>query len=161
MPRAITREQIYSALFDRLTAATFATPILTQSTFAGKARKYVDPAQIGPDQYPFLSQFEGYPEKYERHGNRLPAIRELGVRLWCWARVASGDTKEIGSTYLNIMTEAIEAALQPDTGGYGDPGNFTLGGLVQWCRIEGVILRVPGDTDPTALVCIPIKILWP
>lgn len=158
---ATSREQIFSALFDLVSAAEFRVPILRKTTWAGKARKFVPPSQINNDMQPFLAQFEGYPESYDRQGNRLPPIRELGARLFCWSRVDSGDTAQLGSQYLTYMIEAVEDALKPDVRGYGSPGLLTLGGLVQWCRIEGPILKFPGDADNQALVSIPIKILWP
>lgn len=158
---ATSREQIFSALFALAKAAQFPSPIMGFTTWAATARKYVDPGQLGPDQQPFLAQWEGPNERYERHGNRLIPVRLLYARLCCWARVDSGDTQQLGSTYLTSMLEAIEAALAPDVSGYGQPGLLTLGGLVQWCRIEGIVLKFTGDTDQQALVSIPIRILWP
>lgn len=161
MPVATSREQIFEALFALVLGAEFVTPIMKKTTWQGKARKFVAPSQIPNDVQPFLAQFEGFPEEYAQHGNRLPPIRTLGARLFCWARVDSTDTAQLGAQYLNTMMEAVEEALKPDTAGFGSPGLLTLGDLVQWCRIEGTILRFPGDTDTQALVCIPIKILWP
>ena len=158
---AKSREQIYQALFDLVSGATFSRPIQGRTTWNGRARKYVDPSQAGLDQTPFLAQSESYPEQYIRKGARLPPIRELGARLWLWANVQSGDTGELGATYINTMIEAIEAALAPETFGFGEPNLLTLGGLVQWCRIEGIILRFPADVDHWACACVPVKILWP
>jgi hypothetical protein len=158
---ATSREQILAALFALVSTAEFSTPIMTRTTWQGKARKFVVPTQIPNDVQPFLAQSEGLPEEYERGGNRLPAIRTLSVRLFCWARVDSTDTAQLGSQYLTTMIEAVENALLPDTKGFGAPGLLTLGGLVQWCRIEGTILKFPGDVDNQALACIPVKILWP
>ena len=158
---ATSRESIFQALFAAVSNAQFSQSILGNTTWAGKARKWVDPAQVANEAQPFLAQFEGVREIYKREGNRLPAIRTVGATLCCWARVDSGDTAQLGSTYLNIMLEAVEQALQPDNFGYGSPGLFTLGGLVQWCRIEGNILRFPGDSDNQAMIAIPVLILWP
>lgn len=158
---ATDREQIYSALFTQLQTVTFSSPILTKTTWAGSARKYVDPSQINGDMLPFMSQFEGLLESYTRPSDRLPAIRTLNVRLYCWVNISSGDAQEVGSQYLNYMMQGIEAALAPDTKGYGAPDRFSLGGLVQWCRIEGNVLRFPGDTENLAMLCVPIRILWP
>jgi hypothetical protein len=162
---ATSREQIYSALFNVISGVSFNQPIMGWTTWAGKVRKFVDPAQIPPNSQPFLSQFEGFPERYMRRGEKLPPVRDLGVRLFCYARVGSGDPVELGSQYLTTILEAVEEAMQPDDQGegfeIGGIGNFTLGGLVRWCRIEGNLLKVPGDTDSQGLLCIPIKILWP
>lgn len=158
---ATSREQIYSALFALVERAEFSPPIMRRTTWQGKARKFVDPVHIPNDIQPFLAQFEGFPEEYGQGGHRLPPIRTLGARLFCWARVDSTDTAQLGSRYLTTMIEAVEGALQPDTKGFGSPGLLTLGGLVQWCRIDGTILKFTGDTDTQACACIPIKILWP
>jgi hypothetical protein len=158
---ATSREQIFSALFALLGTATFASPIAGKTTWGGSARKYVDPAQLPMEQMPFLSQWEGPNERYERPGNRLVPVRTLACRVNCWARVDSGDPAELGTTYLTLMMEAIEAAMAPDTAGYGSPNLLTLGGLVQWCRIEGTVLKFTGDTDQQAMVSVPIRILWP
>lgn len=158
---ATSREQIFEALFDRLKAATFPQQIRGHSTWQGSARKFVDSAQIPLEAQPFLAQFEGMPESYQNPGNRLPPIRVIGVKIFGWARADSGDTKELGSSYVTWMLEAIESALEGDDGGYGYPNNCTLGNLVQYVKIEGMILKFPGDTDTQAMVCVPIKILWP
>jgi hypothetical protein len=162
---AATREELLGDLFTAVSDAVFDVPIMGHTTWAGKARKYVDPAQIPNGMQPFLAQFEGFPEHYERRGMRLPPVREIGVRLFCWARVDTGDTAELGSQYLTTMLEAVERVMLPDLAGYGagsgNVGLFTLNGGCQWCRIEGSVLKIPGDTDGQALVCIPVRILWP
>lgn len=158
---ATSREEIFHALFELVKGAHFSHLIHGHSTWAGFSRKFVDPNQIPADAQPFFSQFEGLPEMYERGGNRLPPVRTLGARLFCWARVASGDTGELGTQYVTWMLEGIEEALKPEEAGYGSPGLQTLGGLVQWCRIEGTVLKFPGDTEHQALVCVPVRILWP
>lgn len=155
-PSLVSREDIYLALYNLVKAAQFTNPILGNSTWVGTAQKFVDspPGSLQP----FLAQFEGYPEKYEYRGMRLPQVRHLGARLWCWARVDSGDTRQRGAQYLNWMLEGIEEALKPDNIAVG---KLTLGGMVEWCRIEGTILRVTGDVDQQALIIIPVLILWP
>lgn len=158
---AESREDIYEALKDLLSSTVFSQPVMGSTTFRGFARKFLDADQIPPDQLPFLCQVESMPEKFVIPGNRLPAIRTIGARLWCWARTIPGNDTELGSSYLNWMTEGIENVLSPDSSGYGSPGLLTLGGLVQSCAIEGTILRFPGDTDNLALVIIPVMILWP
>jgi hypothetical protein len=159
---ATSREQIFQALFDRLKEARFPEQIRGQSSWRGSARKFIDPMQIPLEAQPFLAQFEGMPELYEQPGNRLPAIRTLGARIFGWAQANSGDSGELGTRYVTWMLEAIENALAEDSGGgFGFPGNCTLGNLVQYVKIEGMVLKFPGDTDTQAMVCVPVKILWP
>jgi hypothetical protein len=158
---AESREQIFAALNAVVAAQPLSAPINGLTGWGGSARKWVDPSQIALEQLPFLAQWEGPSERYERPGNRLPPIRILGARLIGWMNVTSGDALQIGSTYVSTMLETIENALLPDTGGYGSPGLFTLGGLVQWCRIEGVVMKNTGDTEQFAMVNVPIRILVP
>jgi hypothetical protein len=157
---AISREEIYTALFALTSAAQFSTPILGLNTWGGFGRKYVDPAQIANEAMPFMAQTEGWPERFERPHPRLPPIRTLNVRLYCWARVDSGDTAELGSLYCTRMIEAVESALKPDA--YYDGNDMlTLGGLVQHCDINGTVFKFTGDLDPQCMVSVPIRIIWP
>lgn len=158
---AQTREEIYQAIYDLAVVTQFKQPVMGSPTFRGGVRKWVDPDQIPGDQLPFLSQFEGVTEKYEYPGTRMPPIRLVGVRLFCWAKVDPGVGPGIGSKYLNWMMEGIENSFSDDTSGFGSPGILTLGGKVQWCNIQGDVLRFPGDMDGLALIIIPILTLWP
>jgi hypothetical protein len=153
-----SREAIYSALFDRLAEAYFPIPIMGNITWMGMARKWIDPAQIPSDQQPFLCQSEGGVEDYTWQGPGFGPKRILTASLFGFCRVNSGDGQELGSTYLTSMLEAIENALAPDT---LDRGTCSLGGIVIWARIEGKILKVPGDLDPQALLLVPIRIEIP
>src|SRR3954469_14566634 len=110
---ATSRTQIFQAIFDLVIATEFPQPVMGLSSFLGGVRKFVDPDQIPVDQLPFLAQHEGYPEEVTSPGNRLPAIRFPGVRLFCWARTSPGNDSELGSDYLNSMYEGIETALNP------------------------------------------------
>lgn len=81
-----------------------------------------------------------------------------------YGKIPDGETPGVpnpgsnpGSSVLNPMLDAIEAALAPT----GPSGYQTLGGLIIDCRIEGEIIKVLGDEDPSG-VCgavIPIMIL--
>jgi len=158
---ATSREQIYTALFEMLQTVVFPTPIMGKTTWSGYCRKYIDPAQISVDMNPFMAQYEGGTEIYEQHGERLWPHRTLIVYLYCWTRVDSGDAQELGTQYLTSMLEGIENTLGPESQDYGANDKTTLGGLVQWCRIQGNILKFPGDYDNQAMLRVPVRILWP
>ena len=53
--------------------------------------------------------------------------------------------------------DALEEALAPPPGF----DRQTLGGLVHYCRIEGRVVKDPGDLDGQGLALVPIKILAP
>ena len=61
---------------------------------------------------------------------------------------------------LHALLDAIEAAMAPDNPG---TGQFTLGGLVSWCRVAAEdIDKIPGNsTNPQAAAVLPIEILVP
>lgn len=77
----------------------------------------------------------------------------VGLRLWIMAKTGPDDVPD---TVLNALVAAVAGALQPDD---GNTGQFTLGGKVSWCRIEGKSEFYPGDATDQALVIVPIKIL--
>jgi hypothetical protein len=58
------------------------------------------------------------------------------------------------------MVEAVEAALAVDDFAHN---TCTLGGLVHYARIEGIVVKETGDTDSNGLggAVIPIKIMPP
>lgn len=60
-------------------------------------------------------------------------------------------------TQLNNLATAIRKALAPDVRGFPN----TLGGLVQWCRVEGESAYDSGDLDNYAKALIPIRIVCP
>lgn len=151
------REVILKALFETVNKATFAIPILGHTTFVTSQRKLTVESQMPIDVQPSLHQFEGVAEKYEWQGIK-GQVRILGVSLFCWFRVPSGDSSELGSTYINYMLEAIEQTLIADT---PEKMECTLGGLVYWCRIEGKVIKVPGDLDPQGLLVVPIRMEIP
>lgn len=97
-------------------------------------------------------------ERYESYGVGL-VKRYLDMGLWCYA--PSGEEDVVGDDLLDFMTSGIETALKPDDQARNE---FTLGGLVYWCRIvrgSGIYVRDPGDIDSQALLVLPIVILIP
>jgi len=80
------------------------------------------------------------------------------AKLWCdelaaWRYPEAWDQAVFGLR-LNTILDALEAALNPANG-----ARQTLGGLVSHCRIEGAVLKDPGDLDGDGLLWVPIKIL--
>lgn len=147
-----------AALFTKLSAATFASPINGYSTWASTSRRLKLWGAVDPSKQPamFLVQHR---ESYLQSGVGTLARRYLDMGVWCYA--PTGDETVIGDILLDLMEEAIESVLQPD-----DPvrNELTLGGLCYWCRITrdgGLFVRDPGDIDSQALLVLPIRILLP
>lgn len=118
-----------------------------------------------PPLQPALYLYEG-DEDTAQSPRRGLAIRTWDVSLFLWCKIPLGTTIGVpdgttpGATVINNLIEAVEVALAPDNPG---TGCLTLGGLVEWCRIEGRIMKVPGDINPDGqcFAEIPIKILVP
>ena len=54
---------------------------------------------------------------------------------------------------INSVLDAIDAALAPS-----GEARQTLGGLVSHCRVDGTVMRDPGDLDGDGMVIVPISI---
>ncbi len=158
----VNRLAIKTALFARLVAATFTSPINGFSTWAQSSRRLQLMDRIDPSNQPAMYLVQ-HRETYETYGAGRLTRRFLDMGVWCYA--PTGDETTIGDDLLDLMESAIEAALQPD-----DPirNELTLGGLLTpntgWCRIDrrdGLFIRDPGDIDGQALLIMPIRILLP
>jgi hypothetical protein len=157
-----TREAVMTALLAKAaTAAAFQTVSRRVELVPGAPT----PTVATPPAQPALYLYEG-DEIIQQSPRRGLATRTFDVALFVWCRIPLGETLGVpdgttpGATVINTLIEAIEAALAPDNPG---TGCLTLGGLVEWCRIEGRILKVPGDINPDGqcFAEIPIKILVP
>lgn len=81
----------------------------------------------------------------------------LKAEVWIYSN-AGQDPDVAPATGLNNLLDAVQAAFAPD-----DPmrGRFTLGGLVEWCRIVGKIDKEPGDIGGQAIAVADIEIIVP
>ena len=81
----------------------------------------------------------------------------LDVEVWIYSRAGANPDLAPG-VGLNNLVDAVRAAFKPDN---PMTRTLTLGGLVQWCRIEGKSDFDPGDLDGQAKAVVPVKILVP
>ena len=81
----------------------------------------------------------------------------LKAEVWLYAQ-AGEDLNVTAGTVLNNLLDSIQAALAPD-----DPttGRYTIGGLVEWARLEGRVDKEPGDIDGQAMAVAEILITVP
>jgi hypothetical protein len=71
----------------------------------------------------------------------------------------AGQNPDIApATGLNNLLDAVQAAFAPDN---PMSGMFTLGGLVEWCRIAGKIEKEPGDIGGQAIAVADVEITVP
>lgn len=158
-----TREEVFGALFDILSGST---------VFEGRVyrrwREFQDDRNQQVLVTPYLIQWEGVNETTEYKGERgLPPIRTWNAQLLVYGRIPGSEPGSLpnvpgsevsGGEVLNPLIDNVEDMLAPDP--LAD-GVQTLGDLVQDCRIEGEIVKAPGDQDPSGLciAVIPVKIL--
>jgi hypothetical protein len=66
----------------------------------------------------------------------------------------SADKMSVPDTDISVILDALDVTLSPGPG----EQRMTLGGLVSHCRVDGEILRDPGDMDGDGLIIVPISI---
>lgn len=150
----ITREQIMTALFNKLKACTWVQGSSTVPIFKTTSRKLKLWGNVPPQQRPAL--FMAEQEEHPSHDAPEVPMRklELDVELFIYI-----DTTNItGISVLNNIRDALDVVMQPDD---FISMKLTLGGLVQHCWIDGKVLKDPGDLDNDGLMMINIKILVP
>lgn len=137
----MNREAIYSALFTLVSAA----PGLVTTS-----RKLLHWNDVPASQRPALFMSQRREMTEQAYGR--PTIWRLEVDLYVYVSTQ-------GSAYpgavLNPILDAITAKL--DNAFAGQPQ--TLGGLVQWARIEGTIETDEGTLGNDAVAIIPVTIL--
>lgn len=162
MPQA-TRAQIMSKLTSIVGGMTFTPAVMgTYSTWnTGPSNGSSSPARlklwgdVPAQQRPYVAlATHAELDEYQHLGL---VRRRLEIRAYCYTWNDLGGPTGSQSDLDTIMS-SFETALHPD-----DPSrnNFTLGGLVYWCRIQGRVLKVPGDLDGDALMLVPIVIEYP
>lgn len=141
-----------SASTESIMAALFAL-LQSAASFTTSARRLKTFAQVPTADRPALFQYEGDKVEYKTQSKNLPAIVTFSVKAIIY--FDSSQDVAAPATQMNALQDAIVATLKPPAG-YGFQ---TLGGLVTDCRIEGEIIRDPGDLDFQGLLLFPIKIL--
>ena len=150
-----SREAIMEALVARLAQAQFATPINGCDSWALLSRRLKLWSDVASADQPALFVTE-HGENLNYAAEALPAKRTLNIDLFVYV-TAGKDPDAIPARDLNIALDALAGCLAPDPA----IGRQTLGGLVTHCRIEGRIVKDPGDLDGQGLVLVPVKILAP
>ncbi len=101
--------------------------------------------------------FEGGEDSYAWTESARPR-RVIEVRLFVYLSVR--DAGAIGAVRLNEVMDALDAAFLP-SGSDALLGRNSLAGAVYHCRIEGKVLKDPGDLDGDAMLVVPVKIVLP
>lgn len=81
----------------------------------------------------------------------------IKAEIWLYSK--AGDNPDIAPvTALNNLLDAVQSVFAPDSPG---TGRYTLGGLVEWCRLAGRIQKDPGDASGQAIAVADVEITVP
>ncbi|AYJ86200.1 hypothetical protein D3Y57_09780 [Sphingomonas paeninsulae] len=135
------REPIYAALFDLVQGA----PGLV--TTSRKLKIFTD---VKPNQRPALFQAQKSETAIRKTG--FPTVWMIDVTLYIY--VSTQGAVSPGEV-LNPIMDYLEAQLSEPVPGFSQ----TLGGLVQWARIEGTTVTSEGTLGNDEISLVPVKIL--
>lgn len=141
MSRA-TREAVFAALFAQLQAVPGLTLV---------SRRLKNTQDIAAEDFPAAFQVQG-PQKIIYKGG-VPAVLDMEVS-WVLS-VNNDDPSSAPSTDLNNLIDAACAQIAPAPGFERQD----LGGLVEYCAVEGTIDVVEGVLGNRAVAVIPIRIV--
>lgn len=145
------REAIFTALFEKLSSATFSRAVNGSTTFKTKSRRIKLWTDVSKDQRPAMFMVERH--EVAAYSTELePAKETLHVDVFVYT---SADGVPAPASDLNVIMDALDRAIAPAVTQRAQ----TLGGLVSHCRQEGQKLKDPGDLDDDGLIIYPIKIL--
>lgn len=85
-------------------------------------------------------------------------LQEQIMKAEIWIYSNAGQNPDLApAAALNNLLDAVQAAFAPDS----PTRQFTLGGLVAWCRMVGKIEKSPGDLDGQAIAVADVEIIVP
>ena len=145
-----SREEIYQALF-----AVVSDAYQWNSAPSRRLKLWGD---VPLGDRPALFQFEGEPDAYAYSAQPILSSQKRTIHAKLFAYIDAKDPTIVGSSQINAILDAFDAAIAPDN---YDTGLFTLGGLVYSCLISGVPLRDPGDLDGDGLTIVDVEMLLP
>lgn len=159
-----TREQVITALFNKLVAALVPSPVIDATRwtasagaalttnnpvgFLGRRLQTWDQANVKPAVY--LGEFG---QSYRWQSESLGTIL-LETLIFIYVDDGS-DPSKVPAITMNNIQDLIDAALAPDN----VDGKCTLGGLVSSCRINGEVPVAPGDLGGPGVAVLPLNIL--
>lgn len=143
MTRA-TREAVYAALFAKLQGLPGLVTV---------SRRLQNVQDVQPESFPAAFQLQG--EQQSKFSGNTPAI--FTWRADWLLYVHNDDQSSAPSTQLNTLIDAACALLNPSPA----LNRQTLGGLVEYCAIDGNIQVFEGVLGNRAVAVLPITIVLP
>ncbi|MHB8885812.1 MAG: hypothetical protein ACYC5H_12195 [Methylovirgula sp.] len=146
---ATTRDAALSALAN-LVASAYAWT-------TGPSRKLKLWTDVPAASRPACFLFEGGLESYAWSEGAIPK-RVIEAKIFAYLNAR--DHAVLGATLLDDVMDALDAAFAP-RGADVALGRNTLSEQVYSCRIDGKVLKDPGDLDGDALLVVPVKLVLP
>ena len=146
---AVTRDAVLNALAN-LVASAYAWT-------TGPSRKLKLWTDVPAASRPACFLFEGGLESYAWSEGAVPK-RVIEAKIFAYLNAR--DHAVLGATLLDDVMDALDAAFAP-RGADDALGRNTLSGQVYSCRIDGKVLKDPGDLDGDALLVVPVKLVLP
>lgn len=144
-----TREQAAQALLAQLQ---------TIAVFKLVQRRLLDPALITPALSPALVLVESG-EDYQNATPQNPPRRTLKFAAAIFNNVGGDDPSAVPATVVNAALDALDALMNS----LSNPltKRVTLGDLVYHARIDGEIVKAPGETTGLAMAVVPFEVVLP
>lgn len=136
----MVREDIYAALYAKFTPLT--------ATFKTISRRLLHFNEVPPTAQPALFVTGG--NQGSTYDMRGPARWLLMAELYVYART---DGKQNPGPVLNPLLDVIDNALAFDD---VQNSKLTLGGLVEYCRIEGEVQIHEGAIGDQSIMIVPL-----
>ena len=142
----VTREQISVAFFNLIKGAT---------SFTASSRRFVHWDQVNETQMPFLTMLK----TGEQRGRQTEGLPTLTINAHVFVYLSAGmDPEDTPDTAMNVLLDAIDAAVAPSGADALSGNKQTLGGLVAHCYALGPVFVDTGDIDGKAVAAIPVQI---
>lgn len=137
----MNREPIYAALFAKLAAVPGFVTMSRRLKHWNDCDKSIQPALYMAQTGESADTVRGQPTRWT-----------LAVDVYVYART---DGELAPGPVINPLIDAIEQALAPNA----IENAQTLGGLVEWCRVDGAIQTDEGTLGEQLVQIIPVLIL--
>jgi hypothetical protein len=146
-----TRETVINAVLALLQGVTFSTSVRGHTSFVTVSRRLVHWSGVSKYQRPaaFLTV---HTETPIYRNEQVPAYQKISMRVFIY--IDASDDTSIPDVDVDTILDGIDSALQP----IGGQPKQTLGGIVSHCRIEGDIIRDPGDMDGDGIIIVPLAV---
>ena len=146
-----SREIVLNALLALLSATTFSQPVKGKTSFSTVSRRLRHWSDVQRSERPALFQV-CHSEEPTYRSELTTSYTKLSVKLFIYTD--GSDKSAVADTDVSVILDAIDSSLYPGPGAQRQ----TLGGIVSHCRVEGSVLRDPGDLDGDGIIVIPISI---